>query len=265
MSSLSHAAALALASLEKRTRNDGSTFYAQSSDAPNWIRDLICEAHDGELPNDSRYELVRDALSSLSDHAVESEEEVLDSGLISDLSLDLLPHGSSELFSWFAAHGSRIASIDEALASGRIPDLSSYEIISEGWRVDCETMLSSIVSSLEEARFFVFNPDTDCQLLLSDSHGIYIPKLWADDLKDEEEAEAFSVKWEDVLICQSGPDHKLYWEAWNAILQDALWNEMGERRDGSLKPAYGDDWRLLQNGDLWAIKADCEIPEEWLS
>lgn len=254
MSSLSHAAALALASLEKRTRDDGSTFYAQSSNAPSWLHDLIHEAHNGELPNDARYELIRDALSSLSDHAVESEEEALDSGLISELSLDLLPHASSSLFSWFAAHGCRIASIDEALESGRISELSSHEIIAEGWRVDCEEMLSSIVSSLEEARLSVFNSDTDCELLLSDSHGIHIPKLWADDITDQEEAEALMIDWADVLILQSGPDHEQYWEAWSQVLDHASWSDLNGR-----------EWRMVQNGDLWAVDASVEIPEEWLA
>ena len=254
MASLSHAAGLALASLEKRTRDDGSTFYAQSSDAPSWLSDLVCHAHDGELPNDSRYELIRDALSSLEDHAVESEEEALDSGLISELSLDLLPHASSELFSWFAAHGSRVASIDEALESERVSELSSYEILSEGWRVDCETMLSSIVSSLEEARLSVFNPDTDCELLLSDSHGVYIPKRWADDITDQEEAEALMVDWADVLILQAGPDHEQYWDAWTEVLDHAQWTDLNGR-----------EWRMVQNGDLWAVDASVEIPEEWMA
>jgi hypothetical protein len=254
MASLSHTAALAFASLEKRTRDNGSTFYAQSSDAPSWLSDLIYEAHDGELPNDTRYELIRDALSSLSDHAVESEEEALDSGLISELSLNLLPHASSSLFLWFAAYGSRVASIDEALESGRVFELSSYEILSEGWRADCETMLSSIVSSLEEARFSVFNPDTDCQLLLSDSHGIYIPKLWADEIGDQEEAEALMIDWADVLILQAGPDHELYWGAWTQVLDHAQWTDLNGR-----------EWRLLQNGDLWAVDASVEIPANWIA
>jgi len=255
MASFSHTAAVALASLEKRTRDDGSTYYAQSSDAPGWLSRLVYDAHNGELPNDTRYELIRDALSSLSDHAVESEEEAQDSDLISEISLDLLPSSSSELFSWFAAHSSRVSSIDEALESGRISELSSYEIISEGWRMDCEEMLQTVVSSLEEARFSVFNPDTDCELLLSDSHGRYIPKLWANGISDEEEAEEHGVSWRDVLICQCGPDSapELYWESWQTILDSAEWMDLD-----------GQEWRLLQNGDLWAVRADVEIPAEWL-
>jgi hypothetical protein len=248
MATLSHTAALLLSSLETAERSNGSPFLRLSSSAPSWASSVIREAHLSELPNDSRYELIRDALSALSDGAFSDEEEALDS--LSELSLDLVPCATSELLQWFADHVSRLSSCDEALESGRISDLCSYELLSEGFRVGAEEMLSSLISSLEEERLSVFNPDTDSQLLLGDSHGIYIPKLWADELKDEEEAESYSVSWEDVLTCQAGPESESYWQAWDAILRDALWNENGE------------DWRLLQNGDLWAVRSDVEIPED---
>ena len=251
MATLSHTAALLLSSLETADRSNGSPFLRLSSSAPSWASSVIREAHLGELPNDSRYELIRDVLSALADQQFSDEEEALDS--LSELSLDLVPHATCELLQWFAERADRLSSCDEALENGRVSggsQFSSYELLSEGFRLTAEETLSSLVSSLEEERLSVFNPDTDSQLILSDSHGIYIPKLWADELEDEEEAEAYSVSWRDVLICQAGPDHELYWEAWQAILRDALWNE------------NGDDWRLLQNGDLWAVRSDVEIPED---
>ena len=252
MATLSHAAALLLSSLETAERAPfGTPFLRLSSSAPSWASSVIREAHLGELPNDSRHELIRDALSALSDQAFSDEEEALDS--LSELSLDLVPHGTCELLQWFAERADRLSSCDEALENGRVSggsQFSSYELLSEGFRLTAEETLSSLVSSLEEERLSVFNPDTDSQLLLGDSHGIYIPKRWADEIEDEEEAESYSVSWQDVLICQAGPDHELYWEAWNSILQSALWNENGE------------DWRLLQNGDLWAVRSDVEIPED---
>jgi hypothetical protein len=255
MATLSHTAELLLSSLETAERPDGSPFLRLSSSAPGWASSVIREAHLGELPNDSRYELIRDALSALSDQAFSDEEEA--SGSIDELSLDLVPHGTCELLQWFADRADRLSSCDEALENGRVSggsQFSSYELLSEGYRLTAEETLSSLISSLEEERLSVFNPDTDSQLIFSDSHGIYIPKLWADEIGDEEEAEAYSVSWEDVLICQAGPDHELYWESWDAILRDAQWSE----RDG-------DEWTLHQNGDLWAVKLDVEIPEEWLS
>jgi hypothetical protein len=252
MATLSHTAGLLLSSLETAERPDGSPFLRLSSSALSWASSVIREAHLGELPNDSRYELIRDALSTLSVNDFSDEEEALSS--IDELSLDLVPHGTCELLQWFADRADRLSSCDEALESGRISEFSTYELLSEGFRVGAEEMLSSLVSSLEEARLSVFNPDTDSQLLLGDSHGVYIPKLWADEITDQEEAEEFSVSWQDVLICQGGPDSEGYWDAWDSILREAQWSE----RDG-------DEWSLHQNGDLWALKLEVEIPEEWLS
>lgn len=238
--------------MEEAQRPSGALFLRLSSSAPSWASAAIHEAHCGELPNDSRYQLIRDALSSLAEGSFSSEEDALEA--LPELSADLLPCLTSSLLGWFAASPSRLASCDQAIEEGRLSEggFSSFDLLSEGWRICAEDSLSSLISSLEEERSSLFNPDTDSQLLLSDSHGIYIPKLWAEEIEDAEEASWFSVKWEDVEACQAGPDHPLYWEAWDAILSDALWDENGE------------DWRLLQNGDLWAVKAEAEIPEAWL-
>jgi hypothetical protein len=207
-------------------------------------------AHGEEFPNDSRYALISSCLEALSQGSFNDEEEADEA--LSDLSRDLLPCWTEELLCWFSARCSRLSSCDEAMESGRVTECTVYELLSEGWRVNCEETLSSLISSLEEERLSIFNPDTDCQLLLCDSHGIYIPKLWSWGIS-EDDCEDYSVSWEDVRLCQSGPDEELYWEAWQSICDSASWEENGSM------------WRLLQNGDLWAVKEDVEIPEEWLS
>jgi hypothetical protein len=207
-------------------------------------------AHGEEFPNDSRYALISSCLEALSQGSYDDEEEASEALL--DLSRDLLPCYTEELLQWFSVRCSRLFCCDEAMESGRVAECTVYELLSEGWRVDCEETLSSLISSLEEERLSIFNPDTDCQLLLCDSHGIYIPKLWSWGIS-EEDCEDYSVSWEDVKLCQSGPDEEFYWEAWQSICDSASWEENGSM------------WRLLQNGDLWAVKEDVEIPEEWLS
>jgi hypothetical protein len=250
MATLSATAALLLSSLETASRSDGSSFLRLSSSAPSWGSAALMAAHGEEFPNDSRYALISSCLEALSQGPYEDEEEANEA--LRDLSLDLLPCWTEELLQWFSARCSRLSSCDEALESGRVAECTVYELLSEGWRVDCEETLSSLISSLEEERLSLFNPDTDCQLLLSDSHGVYIPQLYCSDIS-EDDCEDLSVSWEDVKVCQSGPDSELYWEAWQSICDSAEWEENRSM------------WRLLQNGDLWAVKADCEIPEEWLS
>lgn len=247
MASLSAAAALLLSSLENAERSDGSPFLRLSSSAPSWGSSVIREAHLGEFPNNSRYELIRDALSALSDGSFSDSEEAEEA--LHELSLDLAPNGTCDLLRWFADRADRLSSCDEALESGRVSG-GSYELLMEGFRLNVEETLSSLISSLEEERLSLFNPDTDCQLLLSDSHGVYIPKLYCESLA-KSDAKELGVPWEAVETCQHGPDEEHYWEAWQEILNSACWEENGA------------DWVLVQNGDLFAVRAEAEIPEEW--
>jgi hypothetical protein len=248
MATLSNTAALLLSSLEEAVREDGSQFLRLSDFAPDWGSDVIRDAHNGELPNDSRYALIRDALEALKDGAYEDEEKATED--VCSISLDLLPCRTADLLAWFADHCARLAACDDALSDGRVAEISTFEILSEGWRADCEATLHSLISSLEEERAFIFNPDTDCRILLSDSHGICIPQTWTSGMT-EEDCKDFSVSWEDVQACQSGPDCEQYWDAWQAILDSAEWEEDGEM------------WRLVQSSDLFAIRADAVIPEDW--
>lgn len=237
-----------LSSFEESSRSDGSKHLILSAGSPDWMTEAVREAHDGELPNDSRYQLIRDCLQALSDDGVESQEEAWEASR--ELSRDLVPTFTGELLQWFSRMPRRLGDCDEAIAQERVSELTSYEILSEGFRLAAEEVISSLADSLEDATDSLFDPDTDCELLLSDSHGIYIPKLWSDELS-EEEAERFSVSWESVLICQSGPDEEHYWEAWQEILDSAEWEEDGV------------EWRLHQSGDLWKVRSDAQLPEEF--
>lgn len=248
MATLSEAASLLFSSLEKVSREDGSPLLRLSSSAPLWGQPTVREAHLGELPNDSRYQLIQDALLTLSEGGYEDANSANED--LYDISLDLMPGTTSDLLLWFSAHNARLSKCDEALSDGRVSEIAIYEILSEGFRVDAEEMLSSLISSLEEEREALFNPEQDVKLLFSDAHGIYIPQLFCADIS-KEDCSDFSIDWGDVKTCQSGPDAEFYWDAWQAICDSAEYEE-----DGVM-------WRLIQNGDLFAVRADAEIPEDW--
>jgi len=93
--------------------------------------------------------------------------------------------------------------------------------------------------------------ENDARLVLSDGHGVYIPQLFCDGM-DESDARRIGVDFEDIQICQSGPDHEWYWESWQAILDSA-----------EVTDQHGNRWGLLQNGDLWEYPIGCDIPEMW--
>ena len=86
-------------------------------------------------------------------------------------------------------------------------------------------------------------------LILLDSHGIYIPQLFCADI-GEEEAASLSISLWALSECQAGPDSPHYWEAWDEIL-----------RDCSYRDEQGILWTLHQNGDLWEIPEGYELPE----
>lgn len=87
-------------------------------------------------------------------------------------------------------------------------------------------------------------------LLLLDTNGVYIPQLFCDNT-DEVCAKEANISFEDVQICQAGPDHEWYWEAWDSILNDFKYTD-----------TQGVVWRLHQDGDLWEVPDGYEWPEQ---
>ena len=158
-----------LSSFKESSRTDGSKYLTLSAGSPDWMSEAIMAAHHGELPNDSRYQLIRDCLQALSDDGVENLQEALDDSY--ELARDLVPLCTGELLQWFSFLPCRLGDCDEALNQSRVSELTTYEILSEGFRLAAEEVISSLADSLEDAADSLFNPDTDCELLLSDSHG----------------------------------------------------------------------------------------------
>lgn len=49
----------------------------------------------------------------------------------------------------------------------------------------------------------------------------------------------------------SGPDHEFYWDSWDDIINNCHIIDNGEK------------YRIYQNGDIWLIPEDMEIPEDF--
>src|SRR5690625_99796 len=76
------------------------------------------------------------------------------------------------------------------------------------------------------------------ELVLSDTRGIYIPRDFAELYGTD-----YGIKPDDMTILLAGPDHEVYWDTWNAVLDYA---------------EYVDDnghmWKLHQDGDLFIYR-----------
>ena len=82
-------------------------------------------------------------------------------------------------------------------------------------------------------------------LLFSDASGIYIPQRFAHEMNFDR---VTGVKQDDISILSDGPDHEWYWEAWDAVLNDAV-----------LRDTDGTIYTLYQDGDCWAIEQGAEL------
>jgi len=96
-------------------------------------------------------------------------------------------------------------------------------------------------------------------LLLSESWGQYIPKQFATAYHFITSNADCQPGWKNVgewqlETCLAGPEDNDYWEAWDAVLSTA------EHIDQD-----GNEWTLLQDGDLWAICPALMTNEEKLN
>lgn len=232
-------------SFEKATRDDGSSYLKVRDD---WAQEIVRLAHDGELPNDSRYEQISELANRLADNAYDSADAARED--VVAIALDNAPTYTYNLLTWFADHTARLESCDAVLTDWHGKPEYTHDLLTEGYCHDARQVLETIISEIEEHAETLFNPDTDCRLLLTDAHGIYIPQMYCRGM-DAQGAEVIGVGWEAVQTCQAGPDHPDYWEAWQEICDNACLDVSGE------------EWRLHQNGDLWMVKADVILPEDW--
>lgn len=83
--------------------------------------------------------------------------------------------------------------------------------------------------------------DTNMYLLCSNSFGIYVPQLFA-----EEYGELSNISEEDLAILLEGPGHEDYWECWADVV-DSIELRSADRSDHKLYYLYESD------GDLWAV------------
>lgn len=140
-------ATLALAmynTLERDTRNNGETFIRLKDGSPEWMTDAIRKAHGGMLPDDTRYRMIRDVLSSLTDREPDDWEDAAHE--ICDSLIDVY---TSRLTAWLASDINRVGYVTEAIEEygrGRDP---AHEIAMGQFR-EYEEIYGSLVRSIEE-------------------------------------------------------------------------------------------------------------------
>jgi hypothetical protein len=150
MRSFNFASRLLSSSFVAGERGNGSRFYYLSDSAPDWCSAVVMAAHDNELPNDSRYELIRDAAVALADRSFDSAEDAQEA--VWELSSDLLPGSYSDLLFWFSDQPSRLSDCDDAAEENGSSLSSVIELLELGHRRASESVLSLLIAEIEENR-----------------------------------------------------------------------------------------------------------------
>lgn len=83
-------------------------------------------------------------------------------------------------------------------------------------------------------------------LWLDDHRGVYIPRDFANSFEDRNSS-VKGVDPETWEILEAGPDHEVYWEAWNDVQRDAV-----------VTDENGVEYNVYQDGACWLIPVGME-------
>jgi hypothetical protein len=139
-------AGFAYGQFEQRERSNGDTFTCLKDGAPEWLTELIRDAHGEFLPDDWRYDCIRAALGWI--HDVEPED-VEDSHEFADSYVDIY---SVARLAWLASDLRRVTYVDNAVEEwgangGDAGD--TVDRIGLGQYLEASEVYSSVVSSLQ--------------------------------------------------------------------------------------------------------------------
>lgn len=90
----------------ERTGNVGERYTTLKDGRPEWLLDLVREAHGGMLPDDWRYSTIRAAVDAIAEHG-----DDFDADQFADNETDTY---TGERLEWAASHSYRLAYADEA-------------------------------------------------------------------------------------------------------------------------------------------------------
>ena len=112
-------------SFEGEKRENNSHYFFLKDESKNKYQDLVRELHMGELPNDWRYETIKDLVSSFLEYFSDDEELTYDNlqdALRESIADNLCNVSNSCLFEWLAEIPSRASFEDMSSVIGTIDD-----------------------------------------------------------------------------------------------------------------------------------------------
>lgn len=128
------------------TRTDGTTFIRLADDRPEWMADAVWDAHDGELPNDWRYETCRTLVTEIVDmlDTHDNDWDALDAYEIADGMADIY---TADLLTWLRDNVSRVGYVDDAKEEFD-GELSFYDLMALGQTFCIRNMAGSLIEAI---------------------------------------------------------------------------------------------------------------------
>ena len=96
----------------KKRHDTDDSITCCKSETPAWVREMVYEAHDGLLPDDYKYEYIRDAVEAIADSGLDEPEFQTDAY-------------TYDLINWMNSHHYRRGYCDDAIKDGMADSIDS--------------------------------------------------------------------------------------------------------------------------------------------
>lgn len=138
----------ALSYFERKTRDNGTSYYCHNAPNDSWVYDMVYDAHDGMMPDDHKYSMIHDALYSIAHEEADPEDmrEIAD-GMVNVY--------YSEQREWLASNWNRAEYVNQAIQElGPFEDIHAQ--IAAGWYLEASEICALVVMALnsEDTSFF---------------------------------------------------------------------------------------------------------------
>ena len=149
MTTFDQLAGQAYDAFERRTRDDDTGYTTLRDDAPEWVQELVREAHGDFLPDDWRYASIRSALSEIHDNGYSGADEAREMAHEwADGNVDAY---TGHRLAWLASNLNRAGYCDDAADDlGFDPSQGIIQLIGLGQYRESEEIWAAVVDALEE-------------------------------------------------------------------------------------------------------------------
>ena len=131
---------------EVRTRDNGDKFRCLKDDCPEWMDDVVSDAHGSMLADDWRYEFIENAVDKIS----EADDDASDDDL-SDLEYELEADVyTSDLTGWLHSRADRLGWLDQATEESGGEFDSAFNLLSAGQLLEKQEVFRLVLDSLRE-------------------------------------------------------------------------------------------------------------------